>query len=216
MSTPAESLAAQLTTAFNGAGAASARPWLWRPLLQLIAQGHPVGLDDIATATGHSADDIRAALAAMPDTEYDPDGRVVGAGLTQLPTPHRFQIDDQALYTWCALDTLVFPAVLDRPAHVTSTCHTTVAPIRLTVTPDEVTDVHPATAVVSVLIPDAPASIRSVFCNHVHFFADPAAAQPWLAEHPDATVLPVAEAYQLGKPLTAAMLDDTAPPACSC
>ncbi len=194
MTTSAQRLATQLTTAFNGAGAASARPWLWRPLLQLIADGQPVGIDEIAAATGRTDVDIRAALAGMPDTEYDPDGRIVGAGLTQRPTAHQFEIDDRTLYTWCALDTLVFPAVLDRPARVTSACHTTGAPIRLIVTPDAVTDLDPATAVVSVVTPDAPASIRAAFCNHVHFFADPAAAQPWLDAHPDATVLPVADA----------------------
>ncbi len=215
MTTPADELSAQLTAAFTRGGA-SARPWLWRPLLELIAEGRPVGLDRIAAVTGRTETEIRAALAAMPDTEYDAAGQVVGAGLTQHPTPHRFEVDDRVLYTWCALDTLIFPTVLDRPARVSSVCHTTGAPIRLTVTPDAVTGVAPATTVVSVVAPDAPASIRAAFCNHVHFFADPAAAQPWLRSHPQATIVPVADAYRLGKPLTAALLDDTTPPACSC
>lgn len=216
MSTADQQLATRLSARFTGAGASSDRPWLWRPLLALIATGRPVGIDEIAAATGRTGDEIRAALTAMPDTEYDEHGRVVGAGLTQRATPHRFEIDDHILYTWCALDTLAFPAVLHRPARVTSACHATGTPIRLTVTPDDVSAVDPATAVVSVVTPDTPDSIRAAFCNHVHFFTDPAAAQPWLDRHPDATVLPVADAYQLGKPLIAAMLDDNTPPSCSC
>ncbi len=216
MTTSERDLNTRLSATFTAGGATSDRPWLWRPLLALIATGRPVGIDEIAAAAGRTDDEIRAALTAMPDTEYDEHGRVVGAGLTQRATGHRFEIDDHILYTWCALDTLAFPAVLDRPARVTSACHATGAPIQLIVTPNGVTAMDPDTAVVSVVTPDAPDSIRAAFCNHVHFFATADAAQPWLDQHPDATVLPVADAYQLGKPLIAAMLDDNTPPACNC
>ncbi|MGH3312719.1 MAG: organomercurial lyase MerB [Streptomyces sp.] len=215
METTAQQLAARLTAAFNGGGAASARPWLWRPLLQLLATGRPVTIDQLATATGHTTDQVREALAANPDTEYDQDGRIVGSGLTQNPTPHRFETDGQQLHTWCALDTLVFPAVLGQSAQVNSPCHTTGTPVHVSVEPDRVTHVEPATAVVSIVTPEAPASIRSAFCNQVHFFASADAAKPWLAEHPGATVLPVADAYTLGRPLTASLLTgDTASGCC--
>ncbi|MGH3982596.1 MAG: organomercurial lyase MerB [Pseudonocardiaceae bacterium] len=197
-----QQLATRLTTAFNGGGAASAQPSLWRPLLTLLATGHPVTADELAAATGRSADDVRHALAAMPDTEYDEHGRVIGSGLTQRPTPHHFEINGRRLYTWCALDTLVFPAVLGATARVESPCHATGQPIRLTVDPTGVRDVDPASTVVSIVTPDDMSSVRSAFCNHVHFFANPNAAQGWLAEHPGMTVLPVADAYQLGQSLT--------------
>ena len=32
-------------------------------------------------------------------------------------------------------------------------------------------------------------------CNRQHLFASPKAAAGWLAEHPDGTVVPVAEAF---------------------
>lgn len=213
MTTPAQQLATRLNEAFGGADTLR---WLWRPLLQLIATGEPVGIGQIAATTGRTEDQIGAALAAMPDTEYDPAGRVIGSGLTQQPTPHHFEVDGHPLYTWCALDTLLFPTVLGRTARITSACHTTGQPIRLTVDPDKITHVEPATAVVSIVTPDAPASIRNAFCNHVHFFANPDAATPWLDQHPDDTVLPIADAYQLGKPLTQSLLDDNTPPTCGC
>src|SRR5699024_6198127 len=69
--------------------------WLWRPLLQLLAHGEPVTLEQLATATGHSSSDVRHALTELPDTKYDEHGRITGHGLTLRPTPHRFTLDGQ-------------------------------------------------------------------------------------------------------------------------
>ncbi|NHD15725.1 MULTISPECIES: organomercurial lyase MerB [Actinomycetes] len=201
MTTEQHPLAERLSDTVSSALTEGGMAWLWPPLLRLLARGHPVTADELATATGHSTDEVRHALAALPDAEYDEHGRLVGYGLTQRATPHRFTVDGQQLYTWCALDTLLFPAVLDRPAEVESPCHTTTTPVRLTVEPDKVVDVEPADAVVSIVTPGQCTSVRSDFCDQVHFFASPEAAQPWLAEHPGATVLPVAEAFTLGHQL---------------
>ncbi len=83
---------------------AGAVPWLWQPLLALLAQGSPVTVQDLSAATGRSIPDVRLGLAAMSDTEYDSHGRILGHGLTPVPTPHRFELARQRFYTWCALD----------------------------------------------------------------------------------------------------------------
>jgi alkylmercury lyase len=59
--------------------------------------------------------------------------------------------------------------------------------------------VEPATAVVSLVTPDAPTSVRISFCNQSHFFTSAEAATDWLADHPDTRILPVADAYQVGR-----------------
>ncbi len=205
MSTDIEHLAARIGDSL-GPGSVNMPPWLWRPLLHLLASGEPVTVDDLAAATGRTADEVRHALARLADTEYDEQGRIIGHGITLRPTPHHFAVDGRQLYTWCALDTLIFPAVLGHPVRVQSPCHGSGVPVHLTVDPDKVTSVDPATAVVSIVTPDACASIRTAFCNQAHFFASPAAAQPWLDRHPKATVLPVTEAFALGGPLTQALL----------
>ncbi|WP_082658352.1 MULTISPECIES: organomercurial lyase MerB [Mycobacterium] len=207
-------LANRLTDLLGSTDNPSSTRWLFRPLLELLAHGQPVTTEQLADATASTVDQMRAALATMPDTEYDDRGRIIGNGLTLRPTPHRFELDGHQLYTWCALDTLIFPAILGRTAHVTSPCRSTGQPVHLTIGTDGITSVKPATAVVSIVTPDAPASIRAAFCNHVHFFATRSVAEPWLAENPSATIIPVADAYQLGRPLAQALLGSDTPPDC--
>lgn len=181
------------------------------PLLRLLAKGDPVSVEELATAIGQPAETVRARLAADPDTEYDDEGRIVGQGLTLRPTPHRFTVAGQELYTWCALDTLMYPTLIGNAARIESTSPTSGQPIRLTADPHGATDVEPATAVVSVVNPEDMSSIRSSFCNQVHFFTSPEDAEPWLAEHPEAEVLPVTDAYQLGLVLMATAMAQAPP-----
>ena len=177
------------------------------PLLRLLAEGAPVTAAQLADASGRTIDDVRPGLAAVPDTEYDQQGRIIGQGLTLRPTHHRFTVAGQLLYTWCALDTLIFPALLGHTARVESVSPTSGATIRATVDPTHgVIDVEPATAVVSLVNPDQIGAIRSSFCNQVHYFTSPQDAADWLAEHPDAAVFPVAAAHQMGAALTATLL----------
>jgi len=172
----------------------AARNHLGLAMLRHLAQGQPLELDTLACDTRRPVDEIRSELQRHGDIEYDQAGRIVGNGITLRPTPHRFEIDGRELYTWCALDTLVFPAMLGIPARVESPCHATGQPIRVNVEPDRIRSVEPASAVVSIVPRPQSASIRASFCNHIHFFADADAAQPWLAEHPDASIVPVTDA----------------------
>jgi alkylmercury lyase len=172
--------------------------WLWLPLITRLAEGDPVDVDDLVTATGRTRDDVLAALTAVPDTEYDASGRIIGQGLTLHATPHRFEVNGEQLYTWCALDTLIFPALLGHNARIESTHGSTGTPVHVSISPTGVTNVEPATAVVSLVNPDDMAQVRSSFCNEVHFFASSEEAQPWLDAHPSGSVIPVAEAFTLG------------------
>ena len=183
-------------------------PGLLIPPLRLLVDGDLVTLDQLAAASGRPLDDVRRGLAAVPDTEYDDQGRIIGQGLTLRPTPHRFTVAGEELYTWCALDTLIFPTLLERTASVESVSPTSGEPIRVTIDPVAgVTSVEPATAVVSLVNPDQITSIRSSFCNQVHYFTSDEDAAGWLAEHPRAEVVPVAVAYRIGTDLTTGFLN---------
>ncbi|WP_395108298.1 organomercurial lyase MerB [Actinomadura sp. SCN-SB] len=194
----------------------SALNWMGLPLLRLLARGWPVTMEELAGVTGRPVEQVRAALAGQGDIEYDDQGQIVGNGITLRPTPYRFIIDGILLFTWCALDTLVFPTLLGRAADVESACHATGAPVRLHVEPDHLTAVEPATTVVSLLTPADRTSIRSSFCNQVHFFANPGAAATWLREHPGASVLPVAQAQRQARPLIQSLPLAGGQDECSC
>ncbi|ALV74863.1 MULTISPECIES: organomercurial lyase MerB [Acinetobacter] len=171
------------------------------PLLREIAKGSPVSRKTLATVLDWPADRVAAALDQVPSTEYDDDGNIVGYGLTLRETPHTFEIDGQRLYTWCALDVLIFPALLGRSAYVSSRCPTTGEEVSLTVAPDGLHRLEPASAVVSLVRPNASSDIRCSFCCHVHFFASAAAADDWVAQHEGAEVVGVEEAFRLGQEL---------------
>lgn len=172
---------------------------LFPTLVRLLAEGRPVSPEEIAAAAELPLARVESLLD-RGGAERDESGAVVGAGLTLRPTPHRFTVEGQELYTWCALDTLIFPALLGTTAHVESPCHATSRPVRVTVTPTEVQALDPASAVVSFLVADA-GPIRHAFCDYVHFFSSAAAAEAWLEQHSGAVVQPVAEAFRIGRVL---------------
>ena len=180
---------------------------LMRTAVRLLARGVPVTLGELAATAGVDVTDLIDAPAG-PDIEYDDEQRIVGWGLTLVPTPHSFIVDGQRLYTWCAADTLLFPALLGRQAHIESRCPATDTVIRMTVEPNgAVRDLSPATAVIS--IPDSEQldvrRVRVSCCQPGRFFATAEAASDWRARHPGGTVLPVADAcpqvHQIGSRL---------------
>nr|AEX65093.1 putative alkylmercury lyase [Rhodococcus sp. Mel] len=179
---------------------------IWLPLLRLLAEGEPVRLGTLAAASGKTMPEVVQALAAAPDTEYDDLGRIVGQGLTLRPTPYRFEINGNALYTWCSLDTLIFPALLDTTATIESVSPVTGDTIRLAVDADGVRHVEPPTAVVSIVTPEDMSSVRSSFCNQVHFFTSADDAQGWLKTHAGGSILTVDEAHRLGTAIAETLL----------
>lgn len=82
--------------------------------------------------------------------------------------------------------------------------------------PDRVVSVDPPTAVVCLVVPDSNAAVRTAFCNHVHFFRSAADAQPWLDEHSGAEVMPVHDAFDLGRRLAVARSNETDPTSDGC
>ncbi len=180
----------------------SNRPQFFVQLLRLLAEGRPVSAEQLVTTADFCGDDLTAALRQLPSIEFDPEGNVVGLGLTLTPTPHRFQVGGHQLFTWCALDTLFIPAVIGRTARVESPCPVTGVNVQLTVTPEGVENIDPIAAVVSIVVPDESAAccdVRGAFCNHVHFFSSSEAASTWRTEYQEAIILPVHDAYQLGQ-----------------
>jgi alkylmercury lyase len=171
-------------------------------LYRLLAAGRPVATADLAGATGLPQPEVAETLGRWPAVFTDSQGRVTGfwgLAITELSPAHRYETGGQALYAWCAWDTLFLPARLGHAAHVTSACPVTGELIQLTVTPDGVTETSHPQAVVSFLIPDGPfdSGVIESFCHFVHFFASRQAGERWVAGHPGTFLLTLGEAADL-------------------
>jgi alkylmercury lyase len=168
-------------------------------LLRELARGHPVRQESLAATLGCSAGRVAAILASEPSTEYDGDGSVIGYGITLRETAHAFEVSGQRLYTWCALDALMFPILIGKTARVLSHCPATRLPVSLTVSPGGVRDVEPASAVLSLPPLQTARDIRSSFCCHVHFYASASAADRSISATPGTELLSIEDAFCLGR-----------------
>ena len=140
-------------------------------LLDAIAEGQPVSTTGFAQRTGLDAEAVDEIFSQMRNegSEFNAEGALVGKVLTQIPTPHHFNLSGKELYAWCALDTLFLSGLMGRTAQVESTCPATGQEIRLTVAPDHVESSNPDGIVLSIIIPGkledtGPGSISGPQC----------------------------------------------------
>lgn len=172
---------------------------IFPPMLrELAATGQPVASQRLADLSGVPLERALALLRLMP-TEWDKSGeRVVGNGLTTIPTQHRYETQGNTMWTFCAGDSLLFVPVIGAAARVQSPCAATGDPITIEATPTSVQHVEPASAVVSTLTPTTDlAGIRRNLCSQHNFYRSAEAAAPWLATFPQGRVMPVAEAFEM-------------------
>ncbi|MCY0929957.1 organomercurial lyase [Streptomyces sp. H27-H1] len=134
--------------------------------------------------------------------ETDAGGDIVGAGVSlDAERPYAMELKGQRVTGWCVMDILMFPVVFkEESSRVTGRCATTGTPISLTVTPDGVRDLTPASACLT-LAPATGADIREVFCNRVNFYATTELAEAAVAADPDLAVCSVDEGWTIGKRL---------------
>jgi alkylmercury lyase len=162
----------------------------WRIIdktLQLLSNGCPVPPDEIAIRLQVPPDTVISTLRGF-GAEFDEEGNILGVGLTLVPTPHVYEVNGRKLYTWCALDALLFPVMLKHTAHIESLDPISGDKIRVTVTPDGVQKVNPESAVVS--------RVNGVDFS---FFSSPETASKWIAEHPGKMFYPVIDAFWAAK-----------------
>src|SRR5579883_3339443 len=178
-----------------------------------LAKGKAVDAEQLAEALGLSAAESRKFLArdAIKGFVYpDEVGRVLGfCGIAAAPMHHRFEVDGQALSTWCAWDSLFIPEILGRSARVTSSDPESGETVRLAVTPARIQSADPAEAVVSFIQPEAQvfgtsaANVMAKFCHYVFFFSSRRSGERWIAKHPDTFLYSLDQAFALAKRLNA-------------
>ena len=173
--------------------------------IRLLAEGEPVSPAQIAEAADLSVDQVEATLRDVVDIEWTDDGPVEGFGLTRRPTTHRIRIGDADLYTWCAMDTLLFAALLERPLQITSPDGETGEPLHLETDGRRVTAADPPSIVVSWFFDPSATRFRASVCQFGHFFATPDSAATWAARYPQGGVLTLDEAMEASRALVSEM-----------
>lgn len=182
-------------------------------LVRLLSAGQPVSEAALAQTTGRPEREVVERLDGWPNVQRDHQARIVGfSGLTLNTTAHSFRVGDRQLYTWCAWDTLLLPALLAQTARVRAKCAVTDRDVELVVSPSGIESAHPRE--LHVTFPPLAAvdtnNVTSSFCCHVVFLADAdadaEAARTWEATHPGDTVVDVAAAYELGRRTIAPLL----------
>lgn len=165
--------------------------------IRRLSEGSPVAADALADSVEWPVQKVETVLRSMQGTDWDPDGRLAGFGLTLRPTRHRFIVEGRDLYTWCAADTLLFTVLLGTPTVTGSACPATGQAITVQLDGDRLVSVDPPEAVVTERRCDqVGADFRAQICDHGHFFASPEAASGWAGDHPDGEVRSVADALE--------------------
>ena len=172
-------------------------------IIDLLAQGDPITPAQIAGRALVPEEVVLETLKSWPGGVFwDDEGRVVGSwGLAIPEMAHRFQADGgKPIYAWCALDPFLIVPVIRRSARVESKDPVTGESITMTVTPQGLKDVSPASAVVSFIAPDKPfdSDVIASFCEYVLNFATTESAERWASEHEGIILLPAAEAFEVG------------------
>ncbi len=173
-------------------------------LYRALAMGRSVPDYGIAAGARLDVFEVRDEMQNWPGVYRSDSGRIVGFwGLALEGTPHTLRVDGVELHGWCAWDTLFLPRLLGASATVRSRCGSTGAPISLEVSPEGVSTSNPD-VVVSFGAPEACDTegdrIVSTLCSHILFFESPAAGARWLhTKEEDASLLPLAEAFEVGR-----------------
>jgi alkylmercury lyase len=184
-------------------------------VMHTLAQGHPVAEAQISQIIADlGVDRSKANQLLSQVAERDESGNIAGImGLSLNKTTHRLNLNGTRLYAWCAMDTLFLPAVLGETVTIESRSPVSREFVRLTISPKKVEEFEPAGAVLSfVVVEPEEANMNSVesiwntFCHHIYFFASRAEAEQWAGGRKDIEILPVEQAHELGKMLSARFL----------
>lgn len=183
---------------------------------RLLAKGSPVSTLDLAQASDLPVEKVEDIIESWNGVYADPDGGLVGYwGLALAPMKHRFSVNGNALYTWCAWDALFIPPIIGQEAEVASECPVSGRSIVIRVTPQGVATAQPSSTVISFLTPERTRVEENVlqhFCHYVHFFASSTDGAKWVAQHPGTFLLSLADAWELGRRKNAAQYKELSNP----
>lgn len=121
------------------------------------------------------------------------------AGLSLTPTKHKFIVENITLYTWCAVDAILFTDWLQVSSHAVSADPIDNTEIELEMEVDFLLWSNPYPIYISIVEDIDACNIKSSFCNHVSFWASETTAKKWLNNHPNGKILTLEDFYEADK-----------------
>jgi alkylmercury lyase len=95
-------------------------------LVRELAKGEPVPPARVAEMMHMSVGEaVRLLEGAIP---LDDQGRIIGFGLSLVPTEHQYETNGRTFGLWCAVDAMIFPTIIGQPARIRSSCAVTGEP----------------------------------------------------------------------------------------
>jgi alkylmercury lyase len=174
---------------------------VFRALLQTLLLGSPVSMETISAKTGMDEEDVATVWQSLLETGASSNLRneITGATLSLAPSSTIFEVGDNALYAWCALDAIFLPAFLGENATVRTLSPKTGEEIQLEIGPDGIHSSIPEGAVLSIDVPNLDAGKSGAACALNHMFANTDKAENWVGDRESIAILSLDEAWKVVK-----------------
>jgi len=156
-------------------------------------------IEEIAAASGTTAERITNALAAAR-SERDAEGRIIDLyGLTLRPTLHRLEIGPKTLFSCCALWAHVIPKLVTTTVRIEAVDPIRREIVRLSVSPEGIDVVDPADSVATLVVTTREAidaNVSRAFCSQVRHFVSRESARQFAAARPSCHPVTLAELHR--------------------
>ncbi|MBC8198395.1 MAG: organomercurial lyase [Candidatus Marinimicrobia bacterium] len=153
-----------------------------------LLEGKPITKGRYYEIVNLPKDKADAILVKLGETD-DQDNIVAFSGLSLIPTDHHFNVNGKKLYTWCAIDAILFAEWLDVEVYVLSTDPIDDTPIELQINGGQLQWTKPYPLFISWVESIDTCNIRDSLCNHVTFYGSEKTAQEWLNNNPQGKIL---------------------------
>ncbi|MAF76680.1 MAG: hypothetical protein CME60_00860 [Halobacteriovoraceae bacterium] len=167
-----------------------------------LSKGKPVKLKNLENALDVTLEEIEEEIKNYPGIQRE-NSEIIGFwGLAiNYNSPHKITFNDIVLNTWCAWDALFIPELVQSTAEVELTCPVSGVVTKLTVKPNEISNISNNDAVISFIVPkELGDNTIQNFCCFVHAFKDKKAFNTWKQDgHEDCFSLSLKEAFEIGQ-----------------
>lgn len=120
-------------------------------------------------------------------------------GLSLTPTNHRFIVQGKTLYTWCALDAILFTEWQDVSSQIIFQDPIDNSLIELNIECNYLMSSNPYPIFLSWVEKMDTCNIKGSFCNHVSFFSSEQTAKKWLDNNPSGKILTLEDLFGQNK-----------------